>query len=303
MKNVISCSRRTDVPRWYSPWLAQALRRGQVTVALPYGGERQVDLSPSSVHTLVLWSKDYRPLLDNQAGVRDALQPYEQLYAFITITGLGGGAMEPQAPRPSQALNQLPELIDLTGSPDRVSVRFDPIVMWKQGNVVRSNVDMANDIFASAAAHGVTRFRFSFATIYQKMRSRGVEWYDPPSGERREIVRRLLEMAAPFKVELYICAQEALGLEGIHQGRCIDGQLLASLHPRGEPASLLKDRGQRKLCGCTESIDIGAYSQVCWHSCLYCYAHPARWSQESRPGLEMDAVSSLTFDDQISKPE
>ncbi|MCK4557835.1 MAG: DUF1848 family protein [Candidatus Aminicenantes bacterium] len=31
---------------------------------------------------------------------------------------------------------------------------------------------------------------------------------------------------------------------------------------------------QRAECRCTESIDIGSYTQSCPHSCLYCYANP-----------------------------
>jgi hypothetical protein len=61
---------------------------------------------------------------------------------------------------------------------------------------------------------------------------------------------------------------------GLRPSACVDGTLLASLHPDHEPVSQLKDRSQRLACLCTESKDIGSYAQACPHGCVYCYANP-----------------------------
>jgi DNA repair photolyase len=37
----------------------------------------------------------------------------------------------------------------------------------------------------------------------------------------------------------------------------------------------LKDKGQRKECGCIASKDIGMYD-TCSHLCAYCYANTSR---------------------------
>ena len=86
---------------------------------------------------------------------------------------------------------------------------------------------------------------------------------------RKDQAERLRKMAADQGMDLYFCA-----MEGFPVSRCIDGGLLGEIHPDGWPCSGEKARGQRALCGCTESLDIGWYSLSCGHGCLYCYAIP-----------------------------
>ncbi len=85
----------------------------------------------------------------------------------------------------------------------------------------------------------------------------------------------ILVVASAFGLKLFSCSQDFLAeVPGIEPSSCIDGRLLQSLHPGGEPVSLAKDKTQRLECRCTESVDIGSYTQSCPHSCLYCYANP-----------------------------
>jgi hypothetical protein len=82
-------------------------------------------------------------------------------------------------------------------------------------------------------------------------------------------------MAAARGLVLHACSQPALaGVPGVRPSACIDGAILETLHPQREPASRRKDRGQRAACLCTESKDIGSYTQACPHGCVYCYANP-----------------------------
>lgn len=272
-RQVISASRRTDIPRWYPRWLGAALRAGEVTVVLPYGAKRVVSLKPEAVHTLVLWSKDYSHLLADP-WVREFLANYDHVFCHFTVTGLGGSPIEPGAPPWEVGIAQLPELVELCGSPHRVVVRFDPVVHWREGSHIRSNLAWAEPIFRGCARNEVREIRTSFATLYGKVRRRGWEPYDPPPEEKHTIAVKLRELASSLGLTLSACSDPILEEAGIPGAPCIEGRLLAALHPAGERASTRRDRGQRPSCACTESVDIGSYAMSCPEGCLYCYANP-----------------------------
>jgi hypothetical protein len=280
MKTVISASRRTDLVAFFPAWLAAALRTKTIQVTGPRGHVRRVDLDPRSVHTVVLWSKNFGNLLRNEAGLRDLLAAYDQLYLHFTVTGLGETSAEPGAPGPREALDQLPALVDITGHPGRISLRFDPILFWREGASVRSNLAFFEDLVGAAAGCGIRDIRMSFAQWYRKAclraLARGFDFVDPPEEEKKALAARLAADGRKLGLDLYACCQPFLTeTGGIRPSACIDGRLLQSLHPGCEPVSVRKDKSQRSGCRCTESLDIGSYAQACPHGCVYCYASPA----------------------------
>jgi hypothetical protein len=276
MRQVISASRRTDIPMHFTSWLAHVIRQGSVDVPQPYNGRvRRVSLLPEDVHTVVLWSKDFRPLLQDEEGARKALARYDQVFCHLTITGLGATPLEPNiAPWPD-VIAQLPQLIEFAGDPRRVTVRFDPIVHWYEGQEIHSNFSLAEPILRRVRAAGVAAVHFSFATLYGKVRRRkGWHWYDPAPEERLEMSRALVARAASLGLAVYSCSQSDLAGAGVIPSSCIDGALLSALQPLHLPAATAKDPGQRPACGCTVSVDIGSYLMRCPNGCRYCYANP-----------------------------
>ncbi|MBE3124268.1 MAG: DUF1848 family protein [Acidobacteria bacterium] len=279
MKTVISASRRTDLVASFPDWLAASLRDRRARVLGSRGRAREVDLSPDTVHSVVLWSKDFSNLLRNEHGLKDLFAAYDQVYLHFTVTGLGGTAVEPGAPVLREALSQLPELTAFAGNPLRVSVRFDPVLFWEDGGAVRSNLPFFPEIAAAAAGLGIRDIRTSFAQWYGKAirraAARRFPFVDPSDGEKRAHAVALAEIAAAHGLSLLACCQPALaGIPGVRPSACINANLLESLHPGREPVSRRKDRGQRADCLCTESMDIGSYAQTCPHGCVYCYANP-----------------------------
>ena len=261
---------------YFPRWLAEAIREGQVEVRQPYtGATRLVSLRPEDVHTVVLWSKDFSRLLTDVDGLRQALARYEQLFCHLTITGLGGSALEPGIRPWEQVMEQLPELMEFAGQAQRVTVRFDPILHWREDGVVKSNFSLAGQILERCADHGVRTVRISLATLYGKvLRRKGWDWHDPPQAERLRMGKELASIARGCGLTLYSCGDRSLQDAGVMPSKCIDGELLSELHPLGLPARTGKDKGQRPDCGCTPSVDIGSYTMRCPDGCRYCYANP-----------------------------
>jgi len=279
MKKVISASRRTDLVAFFPGELAQAIHKEKIQVLGPSGYIYHVDLSPDHVHTFVFWSKNFSNLIKNHYGLRDAIKKYSQIYVHFTITGLGGSFIERKAPSPSKAIAQLDALLRITGNPKRISVRFDPILYWMENYSLQSNIGFFEKLAPRLDRLNVREVRLSFAQWYRKARRRSEKrkfaYIDPPKEKKHEEAVRLAESARSWGINLHACCQEYLtDIPGINRSSCIDGKLFKQLHPEQEDASTRKDGTQRKLCGCTESVDIGSYTQVCPHACLYCYANP-----------------------------
>lgn len=281
MKTVISASRRTDLVASFPEWLAAAIEEKRARVTGPSGRIYDVDLDPASVHTVVLWSKNFANLIDNAFGIRDLLAAYDQIYGHFTITGLGGTAVEPGSPVPAEALAQVQRLVELAGAPRRISLRFDPVLFWREKGEVVSNLSFFPTLARTAASAGVTDIRVSFAQWYRKAgrraAARGFDFVDPPEAEKLARAEALAAEAREHGLTLYACSQPFLtAVPGIRPSACIDGALLEALHPRREPVSGTKDKTQRTDCLCTESRDIGSYTQTCPHGCVYCYANPEK---------------------------
>ncbi len=253
---VLSASRRTDLVACFPDFLIEKLK----------------DYPPERVHTIVIWTKNPENMLTNPL-LRETLARYRQLYVHLTITGLGGSVLEPRIPPWQEVAGMLPRLVDFTGDARRISWRFDPIICAEVGGEIFSNFVLFPEIIPEVSKSGIPLCRTSWVEPYAKVQRRcdkmGVTLSLHSPEERREHVRELSRIAREHGMEMRFCA-----MKDFPQSRCIDGELLSELHPDGLTCSRARAKGQRSLCGCTKSIDIGWYSQKCPHGCLYCYASP-----------------------------
>lgn len=283
MKDVISCSRRTDIPALYFPWLQERLAEKKVTLVNPYSNlPYDVDLSPENVHSIVLWSKNYANVIRDPGLLKNY-----NLYFQFTINGYSR-AVESAIPDITTLKTQVYELCKAY-SPKQVSWRFDPIMFYPQGEpLISINSDPWQcrrnaflDLATEFANYGIDRCTFSFISIYGKVKesldAKGIKCEEVPDEKKIEFAKEMVEIATPLKIRLYSCCEAILEhVKGINKSHCVDGDLLQELF--GDKTTKAKDQGQRLTCGCSKSKDIGSYSQRCSHKCVYCYANPASYT-------------------------
>jgi DNA repair photolyase len=228
---------------------------------------------PEQTHTLVLWTKNPTNLLEHE-GMRRTCSRYP-LYIHFTITGMGGGPLEPNVPPAREMLGLLGSLIEYIGHPERVRIRFDPIVHVRLPNgAPLRNLELFEEVAENAHRHGIRDVSTSWMSRYKKVLARlqknGFSEIPLSEEEQKSELEWMETVAAEHSVRLHGCC-----VPGMPVSRCIDGELLSRLHPEKAPCSTKKAKGQRAACGCTESFDIGWYNP-CPHGCIYCYANPAQ---------------------------
>jgi hypothetical protein len=259
LKKIISASRRVDLLTFYPDLMFQKL----------------MEIGEENIHTLVIWTKDPKNLFEHKR-LRRSLKRIDQIYLLLTITGLGGTPLEPKAPPTEKILPQLHKTVDLVGLPQRIAIRYDPLIdLYYKEKTHLTNIDsgLFIDILKSASALGIKRVITSYVTLYPKVIKRlkryNFQIVDHPISEIKNFIQnRMTPLARNFDMELSTCVFPNLTSVG-----CIDGKILTELHPRKEPISLAKDPSQRPTCHCTKSTDIGQWFS-CYHGCLYCYGNP-----------------------------
>lgn len=264
---IISASRRTDIPAFYSPWFYNRLKEGYVCVRNPrnYHQVSRIPVNRQVVDGFVFWTKNPLPMLQNLSLLAD--WPF---YFQFTLTPYGK-AVEPGLPSKEQVL--IPAFIELAGrtSPSQVVWRYDPIFFSETYSLswhVNSFRSMASQLA------GATRLCIiSFLDYYRNTQTRTahLNLFPSTASLREELMDHFSSIAREYGISLAACAEsEDFSRFGVSHARCIDGELLSQIG--GVPLKTRKDKNQREACGCAESIDIGVYNS-CSHGCLYCYAN------------------------------
>lgn len=269
--NILSVSRRTDIPAFYAEWFVSRVRAGLVRYPNPYSGQvYTVSLRPEDVHSIVFWSKHYGPLLPHLDELEERGYCF---YCHYTITG-APRALEPHVPDWRRAARTFRELSRRT-SPRQVQWRFDPILFTDELGPA-FYVERFRDI-ATTLAGTTKRCYLSFAVFYGKVERRlkraGIRYRDPSSEEKQALVEALADIAEECGITLYACCQDVLVGGSVRKAHCVDGDLLAELFPDRPHISKLQPT--REQCGCVASRDIGVYD-TCPYGCVYCYANQGR---------------------------
>ena len=264
---ILSVSRRTDIPNYYSDWFINRIKKGYLYVRNPMNAHQisKIDLSPDVVDCIVFWTKNPVNMLDKL----DELRPY-QYYFQITLTGYGKD-VEPGLPDKNRVLiPAFRELSEKIGK-KRTIWRYDPILINEK--YTKEYHYRAFRKIAEQLHEHTDRVIISFVDLYAKTQrnTAGLHIENTGNEEMLEIAGNLAAIAHEFGLQIESCA-EAIDLEsvGVAHGHCIDKDLIEELI--GCPIRGDKDKNQRPECGCLESVEVGAYN-TCRNGCKYCYAN------------------------------
>lgn len=263
---ILSVSRRTDVPAFYSEWLLNRIREGYACVRNPmsYHQVSRIDIRPEVTDCIVFWTKNPAPMI----GKLDELKDYQYYFQF-TLNPYGKN-IETAVAKKNGIIDVFKCLSDKIG-PDRVVWRYDPIFFTKE-------IDMDYHLLyfekLSSMLKGYTqRCVISFLDLYKKTERNmsGTGAYAPDEATMRRIATEFATIGKDIDLKIQSCAENIdLDNEGVSHGHCVDRELIEYIV--GYRLEVKKDPNQRKECGCVESIDIGEYN-TCMHHCLYCYAN------------------------------
>ena len=300
---IISASRRTDIPAFYSEWFMNRIRAGYCTVPDPFNRNQitRVDLAPQDVDVIVFWTRNPRPLFRHL----DELDQRGYRYYFQYTVLNNPRAVDPKSPSVDASIKTFRELADRVG-PQRVIWRYDPIVLSEATSPEFHKAAHAH--IASALTMATQRNVISIMDVYKKaekrlrnLRQQGVVVEAIRANALPEDVSGMLEYLAATAggcgMEIFSCAEELDLLPyGIRPGKCIDDEYIARTF--GLQIKAKKDPSQRDACGCVVSKDIGMYD-TCLFGCQYCYATSSfeRAKQHHDGDHHVDSPSLLGWQD------
>lgn len=295
---IISASRATDLPAFYSEWFFNRLEEGWLEWVNPFN--RKVSpVSFANCRVIVFWSKNFAPMLDKLP----LLEQYNihPLFQF-TLNDYEAEEWEPGLPPLQERIATFRELSRRT-SPAQVIWRFDPLILTE-----RTGVEQLLEKLSRVAAQlqGTTEklvfsfFHLKYRSGIRRLHQAGFRPREFSPADTEQLAAGIARLAEQRELSAATCAEQIdLEHRGITHNRCIDDELLLRLWPddgdltsflgwsppdpqqslfgESEPVELkhnpkLKDKGQREACGCIVSKDIGSYN-TCAHLCTYCYAN------------------------------
>jgi DNA repair photolyase len=263
---IISASRRTDIPSYYSEWFLNRIKEKSVYVRNPMNTHQisKINLEPDVVDCIVFWTKNPKPLLDKLQLLKEyfyyfqfTLNPYEQ-------------EIEPKLSCKDEIIDTFKKLSDKIGS-EKVIWRYDPILINEKYSLTY-HIDNFGKL--SGILNGYTeKVIFSFIDFYKRITKnvKLINVNEITTEEKNIIAEKFSQIAKENHFSIDTCAEDIdLSKYGIAHARCIDDRLIAKI--TGSNFTAEKDKNQRLECGCVKSTDIGEYSS-CSNGCIYCYAN------------------------------
>ena len=303
---IISASRATDIPAFYSNWFFNRLEKGHVKWINPFNGKATY-VSFHHTRAIVFWTKNPGPVIPFLHYLDSRNINY---YFLFTLNDYEKEGFEPHVPILKKRIETFKKLSEKIGR-KRVLWRFDPLLQTPE--ITPSELIHRIQYIGDQTHPFTDKLIFSFAQIscYKKVQRNLIANTDQfkreditmgefTNEQKHKVAEKIGELASRWNIQAASCAEEIdLTAYGIKHNKCIDDELMRRIFPEdktllhflntGEPipssqkslfkaqGNSVKDPGQRNQCGCIPSKDIGKYN-TCPHLCVYCYANSNRRS-------------------------
>lgn len=264
---ILSVSRRTDIPNYYSEWFINRIKAGYLYVRNPLNFHQvsRINITPEVVDCIVFWTKNPEPMLNKLEQLKD----YNYYFQF-TLTGYGKD-MESALPHKKDKMIPTFQRLSKTIGKEKVVWRYDPIIITEKYSE-EYHLKAFHEIASSLNGY-CTRVVISFIDLYAKTKKnmKDIKIIGKNPEELIDFSKKLAEIAKSNGMEIETCA-ELIDLSscGIKHSSCVDKKLIEKII--GSQIKVEKDKNQRDECGCVESVEIGAYN-TCLNGCKYCYAN------------------------------
>lgn len=264
---IVSVSRRTDVPNYFSDWFLNRIREGSLCVRNPLNPHQisKISLAPEVVDCIVFWTKNPANMIEKL----EDLQEYVYYFQF-TLTGYGKD-IEPNLPDKRKELIPTFQRLSEKIGKEKVIWRYDPILI-NERYTTEYHLKAFEEIAGSLTGY-TEKVVISFLDLYAKTQRNTRELGIKPMTheEMNSLAGQMAQIAAKYSLVIETCAEQIdLQKVGIQHGSCIDRKLIERL--LGCKLIGGKDKNQRTECGCFESIEVGSYN-TCLNGCKYCYAN------------------------------
>jgi hypothetical protein len=289
---IVSASRRTDIPCYYSEWFINRLKEGYVLTRNPINHSQvsRIPLSPDVVDCIVFWTKDAKNIISHLKTIDNMGYKY---YFQFTLTPYDC-TVEKNMRDKGDIVNTFIELSNLIGM-DRVLWRYDPIIL---NNRLPVDYHLEQFSYFCERLHSYTEsVTISFVDYYKKLKT------DIIRDITEEVITELSvfigQTAKNYELDVKACSEKMdLAVYGIGKACCIDKSIVEKVC--GHKLDVKKDKNQRECCGCVESIDIGTYN-TCNNGCVYCYAN---YSEKSvAANMKMHNPNSEMLNDTLKAGE
>ena len=310
---IISASRSTDIPTFYSDWFINRWEAGYLKWTNPFNG-KPLYVSFKNTRAVVFWTKNPRPMFKYLDYMDKNIPNY---YFQYSLNDYDAEGFEAKVASVESRIKTFKELSDRLGK-KRVVWRFDPLILT-------DNIDV-DELLRRVKRLGdglkdyTTKLVFSFVDIgiYRKvennLKREQVNYIEWTPELMNRFAQGLYEINKNWGLELGTCSEKIdLDKYEIVHNKCIDDDLMKDIFKDdhelmkflgyeknifGELQPLkikkLKDKGQREDCGCIMSKDIGQYN-TCPHECNYCYANTSKEIAKKNYKLHLGNPSGETI--------